>query len=183
MSLRSLVQETVVFQFRLRFRWSRQKAVDFMVENTAMSLHNVNAEINRYIIWPGQVCLNSISACVSFTTCTAFPSCWHSLLCRLVHTKLVKSRLKNFERKRNRNLVCPGIFRIRSPNELPFDFFPLPFFPPGEKFDLKDYHHVFLSAGPMGLDTLEEAVDKYIESTLAIWKLEDSNSWWIALEL
>lgn len=34
-----------------------------MVENTAMSLHNVNAEINRYIIWPGQVCLNSISVC------------------------------------------------------------------------------------------------------------------------
>ena len=27
-----------------------------MVENTAMSLHNVNTEIDRYIIWPGQVC-------------------------------------------------------------------------------------------------------------------------------
>ena len=37
----------------------------------------------------------------------------------------------------------------------------------GDKFDIKDYHHVFLSAGPMGLDTLEEAVDEYIESTLA----------------
>lgn len=62
-SFESLLQETVFFQFRWRFRWSRQKAVDFMVENTAMSLHNVNAEINRYIIWPGQVCLNSISVC------------------------------------------------------------------------------------------------------------------------
>ena len=30
-------------------------AVDFMVENTAMSLHNVNTEVDRYIIWPGQV--------------------------------------------------------------------------------------------------------------------------------
>ena len=40
-------------------------------------------------------------------------------------------------------------------------------FLPGEKFDIKDYHHVFLSAGPMGLDTLEEAVDEYIETTLA----------------
>ena len=36
-------------------RWSRQQAVDFMVENTAMSLHNVNTEIDRYIIWQGQV--------------------------------------------------------------------------------------------------------------------------------
>lgn len=26
-----------------------------MVENTATSLHNVNTEIDRYIIWPGQV--------------------------------------------------------------------------------------------------------------------------------
>ena len=34
-----------------------------MVENTAMSLHNVNTEIDRYIIWPGQVCLNAISVC------------------------------------------------------------------------------------------------------------------------
>lgn len=37
----------------------------------------------------------------------------------------------------------------------------------GDRFDIKDYHHVFLSAGPMGLHTLEEAVDEYIDSTLA----------------
>ena len=36
----------------------------------------------------------------------------------------------------------------------------------GEKFDIKDYHHVFLSAGPMGIDTLEEAVDEYIANSL-----------------
>lgn len=36
----------------------------------------------------------------------------------------------------------------------------------GDRFNIKDYHHVFLSAGPMGLDTLEEAVDEYIASTL-----------------
>ena len=35
--------------------WSHQKAVDFMAENTAMSLHNINTEIDRYITWPGQV--------------------------------------------------------------------------------------------------------------------------------
>ncbi|KAK2555328.1 hypothetical protein P5673_022958 [Acropora cervicornis] len=94
--------------------WSRQKAVDFMVENTAMSLHNVNAEINRYIIWPGQACAYKVG----------------------------EIKIKELRNKTEQKL--------------------------GEKFDVKDYHHVFLSAGPMGLDTLEEAVDKYIESTLAI---------------
>jgi len=34
--------------------WSRQKAVDFMASNTALSLHEVNTEIDRYIGWPGQ---------------------------------------------------------------------------------------------------------------------------------
>ena len=29
--------------------WSHQKAVDFMAENTAMSLHNINTEIDRLI--------------------------------------------------------------------------------------------------------------------------------------
>ena len=42
----------------------------------------------------------------------------------------------------------------------------------GDKFDVKDYHYVILSAGPMGLDTLEEAVDEYIDSTLAQWTQE-----------
>lgn len=36
------------------FGWSRQEAVDFMANNTALSLHEVNTEINRYIGWPGQ---------------------------------------------------------------------------------------------------------------------------------
>ncbi|WP_421133064.1 DUF885 domain-containing protein [Alteromonas sp. A079] len=34
--------------------WSRQQAVDFMMENTALSEHNVNTEIDRYISWPAQ---------------------------------------------------------------------------------------------------------------------------------
>jgi uncharacterized protein (DUF885 family) len=34
--------------------WSRQQAFDFMAENTALSIHEVNTEINRYIGWPGQ---------------------------------------------------------------------------------------------------------------------------------
>jgi uncharacterized protein (DUF885 family) len=34
--------------------WSRQKAIDFMLENTALSEHNVITEIDRYISWPAQ---------------------------------------------------------------------------------------------------------------------------------
>ncbi|GLP97808.1 DUF885 domain-containing protein [Paraferrimonas sedimenticola] len=34
--------------------WSRDKALDFMASNTALSLHNVTTEIDRYISWPGQ---------------------------------------------------------------------------------------------------------------------------------
>jgi uncharacterized protein (DUF885 family) len=29
--------------------WSRQRAIDFMLENTALSEHNVKTEIDRYI--------------------------------------------------------------------------------------------------------------------------------------
>ncbi|MBC6995403.1 DUF885 domain-containing protein [Neolewinella lacunae] len=36
------------------FGWSRERAVAFMAENTALSLHEVNTEIDRYIGWPGQ---------------------------------------------------------------------------------------------------------------------------------
>ncbi|MDN3595473.1 DUF885 domain-containing protein [Zunongwangia endophytica] len=34
--------------------WSREKAVDFLTKNTALSLHEINTEIDRYISWPGQ---------------------------------------------------------------------------------------------------------------------------------
>jgi uncharacterized protein (DUF885 family) len=34
--------------------WTRQQAMDFMAENTALSLHEVRTEIDRYISWPGQ---------------------------------------------------------------------------------------------------------------------------------
>lgn len=34
--------------------WSREKAVQFMLDNTALSELNVNTEIDRYIAWPGQ---------------------------------------------------------------------------------------------------------------------------------
>ena len=34
--------------------WSREQVVDFMASNTALSLHEVNTETDRYISWPGQ---------------------------------------------------------------------------------------------------------------------------------
>jgi uncharacterized protein (DUF885 family) len=34
--------------------WSRERAITFMEENTALSKHNIRAEIDRYIAWPGQ---------------------------------------------------------------------------------------------------------------------------------
>jgi len=34
--------------------WSRKEAMDFLANNSALSLHNVKTEIDRYISWPGQ---------------------------------------------------------------------------------------------------------------------------------
>tara|TARA_R100001224_G_scaffold63861_6_gene38217 strand:+ start:2443 stop:4197 length:1755 start_codon:yes stop_codon:yes gene_type:complete len=34
--------------------WTKQQAVTFMTENTALSAANIDAEVNRYITWPGQ---------------------------------------------------------------------------------------------------------------------------------
>lgn len=34
--------------------WTRDEAVAFLAENSALSIHEVNTEINRYITWPGQ---------------------------------------------------------------------------------------------------------------------------------
>lgn len=34
--------------------WSREQVVDYMSSNTALSLHEINTETDRYISWPGQ---------------------------------------------------------------------------------------------------------------------------------
>jgi uncharacterized protein (DUF885 family) len=34
--------------------WTREQAIDFMAANTALTLHNIRAEVDRYIAWPGQ---------------------------------------------------------------------------------------------------------------------------------
>lgn len=35
-------------------RWTRQQAIDFFNKNTGLSEHNIIAEVDRYIVWPGQ---------------------------------------------------------------------------------------------------------------------------------
>ncbi len=34
--------------------WTREEAIDYLASNTALSLHNVNTEVDRYIAWPAQ---------------------------------------------------------------------------------------------------------------------------------
>lgn len=34
--------------------WSRRRAIDFMVEHTALGRNNIENEVDRYIVWPGQ---------------------------------------------------------------------------------------------------------------------------------
>jgi uncharacterized protein (DUF885 family) len=36
------------------FGWSRQQAMDYLASNTALSLHELRTETDRYIGWPGQ---------------------------------------------------------------------------------------------------------------------------------
>jgi uncharacterized protein (DUF885 family) len=36
------------------FGWSRRQAIDYMAANGALSMHNIEAEVDRYIAWPGQ---------------------------------------------------------------------------------------------------------------------------------
>jgi uncharacterized protein (DUF885 family) len=37
-----------------RYGWSRQQAIDYLASHTALSKHEVETEIDRYISWPGQ---------------------------------------------------------------------------------------------------------------------------------
>ena len=34
--------------------WSRERAVDFLASNTALSMHEIGTEIDRYLAWPAQ---------------------------------------------------------------------------------------------------------------------------------
>jgi uncharacterized protein (DUF885 family) len=37
-----------------RYGWSRQQAIDYLASHTALSQHEVENEVDRYISWPGQ---------------------------------------------------------------------------------------------------------------------------------
>lgn len=34
--------------------WTRQQAIDYMAENSGLSMNNITSEVDRYITWPGQ---------------------------------------------------------------------------------------------------------------------------------
>ncbi len=36
------------------YGWSRQQAIDYLARHTALSLHDITTEVDRYISWPGQ---------------------------------------------------------------------------------------------------------------------------------
>ena len=36
------------------FGWTRKQAIEFMEQNSGLSKHNIRAEVDRYIAWPGQ---------------------------------------------------------------------------------------------------------------------------------
>lgn len=36
------------------YGWSRERAIDYLASNTALSLHECTTEVDRYISWPGQ---------------------------------------------------------------------------------------------------------------------------------
>ena len=42
------------------FGWPRQRAIDFMLTNSALSELNIETEVDRYISWPGQACAYKI---------------------------------------------------------------------------------------------------------------------------
>jgi uncharacterized protein (DUF885 family) len=41
-------------------QWSREQAIDYMQKTTGMALSDVTAEIERYVVWPGQACAYKI---------------------------------------------------------------------------------------------------------------------------
>ncbi|WP_000718152.1 DUF885 domain-containing protein, partial [Leptospira interrogans] len=37
-------------------RWNREQAISYMIQNTGMAPKDVTAEIERYVVYPGQAC-------------------------------------------------------------------------------------------------------------------------------
>ena len=42
------------------FSWSRDRAIEYMINYTSFSRESLTIEIDRYITWPGQACAYKI---------------------------------------------------------------------------------------------------------------------------
>lgn len=47
-------------------RWSKDQAVNYMLNHTALHKSEVENEVDRYITWPGQVYANEFFAIIKF---------------------------------------------------------------------------------------------------------------------
>jgi uncharacterized protein (DUF885 family) len=90
--------------------WSRERAIDYMVETTGDSRSRLTTEVERYCTWPGQA--------------TSY---------KVGQTHWLKLRAGARRRL-------------------------------GDKFDIRDFHDVGLSAAPMPLSVLEQVVDEWLKS-------------------
>ncbi|MEE9294235.1 MAG: DUF885 domain-containing protein, partial [Phycisphaerae bacterium] len=90
--------------------WSRRRAVQFMLDNTALSELNVNNEIDRYISWPGQA--------------TGY--------------KIGELKIRELRMLAEKRL--------------------------GERFDIREFHHVVLQSGCTPLTILENRIKTWIDS-------------------
>ena len=91
-------------------KWSREKAIQYLQENTPNSENSCTKAIERYIVMPGQATAYKVG---------------------MIH--ILKMRAKAKEAL-------------------------------GEKFDIRKFHDIFLTSGPVPLDVFEERINKWIES-------------------
>jgi len=91
-------------------KWTREKAVSYMVDLIGDSESGITREVDRYCTWPGQACSYKIGHAV-----------W---------TKL-------------RNDAKTAL---------------------GDKFDIKEFHHIGLASGSMPLDVLSRVMSDYVKS-------------------
>lgn len=91
-------------------RWTRQQAIDFMKQHMSNSEHDIAAEVDRYMILPGQA----------------------------LSYKIGELKIKELRKRAEQAL--------------------------GERFDIRDFHDVFLRNGAVPLAVLEEQVDHWLQN-------------------
>jgi uncharacterized protein (DUF885 family) len=90
-------------------KWTREKAIQFLQENTPNSENSCRKAIERYIVMPGQATAYKVG---------------------MIH--ILKMRTKAKEAL-------------------------------GEKFDIRKFHDIFLTSGPVPLDVFEQRIDNWIK--------------------